>query len=51
MNFISILWVVICAGVILFILCEADEDPEGIDGIDVFVFLWCVMKILEVICC
>ena len=45
----NILTLLFCAGAMLYILRSAIEDPEDIKRSDVLMFLWCSIKMLEIV--
>ena len=49
MNIVTLLWFVVCAFGLLLFLWVADDDPESIGFSDLMMFLFCVVKILEVL--
>lgn len=49
MNFFNVLTLLFCAGAMVYILGTACEEPEDIQRGDVLMFLWCALKMVEII--
>lgn len=49
MSLISVITLVFCSAAMLYIMLSVYENQEEITRGDVLMFLWCTLKILEII--
>lgn len=49
MSLINLITLLFCAGAMVYIMRTACEAPEDIQRGDVLMFLWCALKMVEIV--